>query len=274
VLRALAETAEAVGAASLWVPEHVILTDTYVSRYPYADDGRLPVAAASGGPADPINVLSFLAAVTTRARLGTGISSSRSGTRLHREGDRDSRRAVARPRRLRDRRRLARRGVRGARRTVRPPRRRLRVPRGDAAALAGRGRRVRGRVLHAAAGPHGPKPVQRPHPPILVGGEGSTRRSDAPPSTGRAGSAGTSPRAVAERSVLRRLCAARGGASTACASWRRRRRSDPRPRRDEALSRRGCRRGRGPAVALRGCRRGACGRREAGTRLVVPAEAL
>jgi probable F420-dependent oxidoreductase len=73
VLAALGETAEAVGAASLWVPEHVILTDTYASRYPYADDGKLPVGGGSGGPADPMVVLSFLAARTRRVRLGTGI---------------------------------------------------------------------------------------------------------------------------------------------------------------------------------------------------------
>jgi probable F420-dependent oxidoreductase len=73
VLRALAETAEAVGAASLWVPEHVILVDDYASQYPYADDGKLPVGGGSGGPADPLTVLSFLAGVTSRVRLGTGI---------------------------------------------------------------------------------------------------------------------------------------------------------------------------------------------------------
>ncbi len=72
-LRVLAETAEAVGASSLWAAEHVVLVDAYASRYPYADDGRLPVAGDSGGPADPFAVLNFLAAVTTRVRLGTGI---------------------------------------------------------------------------------------------------------------------------------------------------------------------------------------------------------
>jgi probable F420-dependent oxidoreductase len=72
-LRVLAETAEAVGAASLWAPEHVVLVDTYASRYPYAEDGRFPIDPSSGGLGDPFAILSFLAAVTTRVRLGTGI---------------------------------------------------------------------------------------------------------------------------------------------------------------------------------------------------------
>jgi probable F420-dependent oxidoreductase len=73
VLRTLAETAEAAGAASLWVAEHVVLVDRYASRYPYADDGKLPGRLNSGGPADPFMALSFLAAATSRVRLGTGI---------------------------------------------------------------------------------------------------------------------------------------------------------------------------------------------------------
>ncbi|MGH2670769.1 MAG: LLM class F420-dependent oxidoreductase, partial [bacterium] len=72
-LKALAETAEAVGAASLWAPEHIVLVDEYRSRYPYSDDGRLPLDPSSGGLADPFAVLTFIAALTRSVRLGTGI---------------------------------------------------------------------------------------------------------------------------------------------------------------------------------------------------------
>jgi probable F420-dependent oxidoreductase len=72
-LTALAEAAEAVGVASLWAPEHVVLADHYESRYPYSSDGRFPLDPSAGGMAEPLTVLAYLAARTKRARLGTGI---------------------------------------------------------------------------------------------------------------------------------------------------------------------------------------------------------
>ncbi|HUI27954.1 MAG TPA: LLM class F420-dependent oxidoreductase [Candidatus Kryptonia bacterium] len=72
-LRTLAECAERVGAACLWAPEHVVLTETYESHYPYSEDGRFPLDPSEGGLGDPFTVLSYLAGVTTKIRLGTGI---------------------------------------------------------------------------------------------------------------------------------------------------------------------------------------------------------
>ena len=72
-LAALARAAEEAGFAALWAPEHVVLVDEYRSKYPYAADGRFPLDPSSGGFSDPFAVLSFLAGVTTRIRLGTGI---------------------------------------------------------------------------------------------------------------------------------------------------------------------------------------------------------
>jgi probable F420-dependent oxidoreductase len=72
-LRTLTETAESVGVAALWAPEHVVLADSYESRYPYSEDGRFPLDPSAGGLGDPFAVLSYLAAVTKTARLGTGI---------------------------------------------------------------------------------------------------------------------------------------------------------------------------------------------------------
>jgi probable F420-dependent oxidoreductase len=71
-LQALGTAAEQRGFDSIWVAEHVVLFDEYVSRYPYANDGRIPVRPESG-ILDPFAALSYLAAVTTNIRLGTGI---------------------------------------------------------------------------------------------------------------------------------------------------------------------------------------------------------
>lgn len=71
VLRTVAVTAERLGFATLWAPEHVVLVQEYVSRYPYSD-GRFP-----GPPdipiADPFTTLAYAAACTSKIRLGTGI---------------------------------------------------------------------------------------------------------------------------------------------------------------------------------------------------------
>ncbi len=71
-LEALGRAAEARGFASLWAAEHVVLFDDYASRYPYAEDGRIPVGSESGF-LDPFQALAFLASVTREIRLGTGI---------------------------------------------------------------------------------------------------------------------------------------------------------------------------------------------------------
>jgi len=71
-LRTLGTAAEERGFHSLWMAEHVVLFDDYASRYPYAADGRIPASGESGF-LDPFDALSFLAAHTTRIRLGTGI---------------------------------------------------------------------------------------------------------------------------------------------------------------------------------------------------------
>jgi len=64
--------ADTLGFDSLWVAEHVVLFDDHVSRYPYAPDGRFP-ASGEAGFLDPFGALGFLAGVTSRIRLGTGI---------------------------------------------------------------------------------------------------------------------------------------------------------------------------------------------------------
>jgi len=71
-LEVAGRASEALGFHSLWVAEHVVLFDEYASRYPYAEDGRIPVRRDAGLIA-PFTALSFLAGVTRKIRLGTGI---------------------------------------------------------------------------------------------------------------------------------------------------------------------------------------------------------
>ncbi len=72
LVRAVGREAEERGFESIWVPEHVVLFDEYTSAYPYAADGRFP-AGADSGMVEPFTALTYLAAVTDRVRLGTGI---------------------------------------------------------------------------------------------------------------------------------------------------------------------------------------------------------
>jgi probable F420-dependent oxidoreductase len=68
----LGREAEARGFHSIWAAEHVVLFDDYASQYPYAADGKIP-AGGESGILEPFTALSFIAAVTDRIRLGTGI---------------------------------------------------------------------------------------------------------------------------------------------------------------------------------------------------------
>jgi probable F420-dependent oxidoreductase len=62
---------EELGFHSFWVPEHVLFFPEYESRYPYTDDGRI-----QGDPRsllDPLTALTFVAAHTRSIKLCTGI---------------------------------------------------------------------------------------------------------------------------------------------------------------------------------------------------------
>ena len=67
----LARIIEERGFHSVWVPEHVVFFPEYASRYPYADDGRIP--GDPTGVVEPLTALTFLAACTKTVRLGTGV---------------------------------------------------------------------------------------------------------------------------------------------------------------------------------------------------------
>jgi probable F420-dependent oxidoreductase len=71
-LRLLGPAVEERGFESVWLPEHVVLFDRYESSYPYSQDGKAP-GGGDIGLLEPLMALSYLAAVTDQVKLGTGI---------------------------------------------------------------------------------------------------------------------------------------------------------------------------------------------------------
>jgi probable F420-dependent oxidoreductase len=67
-----ARHAEECGFESIVLVEHPVVISDYTSRYPYASSGRMPLADDCAIP-DPIDVLGFLAAATSRLVLSTGV---------------------------------------------------------------------------------------------------------------------------------------------------------------------------------------------------------
>jgi probable F420-dependent oxidoreductase len=67
----LATACEERGIESLWVPEHPVVPTGTHTPYPLAEDGRLPRPYQE--LPDPFALLAAAAAVTTRLRLGTGV---------------------------------------------------------------------------------------------------------------------------------------------------------------------------------------------------------
>lgn len=73
-VRTLGTALEERGVESLWLAEHNVLFDhdDYDSNYPYTDGGRFP-GQSDGALFDPLTALGFIAGATTTLRLGTGI---------------------------------------------------------------------------------------------------------------------------------------------------------------------------------------------------------
>ncbi len=67
-----ARHAEDCGFESIVLVEHPVVISDYTSRYPYASSGRMPLPDDCAIP-DPIDVLGFLAAATSRLELATGV---------------------------------------------------------------------------------------------------------------------------------------------------------------------------------------------------------
>ena len=63
---------EALGFESIITVEHPLVIGGYTSRYPYASSGRMPLPDDTAIP-DPLDLLAFLAGVTTDLGLATGV---------------------------------------------------------------------------------------------------------------------------------------------------------------------------------------------------------
>jgi probable F420-dependent oxidoreductase len=66
---AMAQLAEVKGFESIWVPDHVIMPVEVSSPYPYTKSAEY-IADPKGAHLEPFTVLSFVAACTTRVKLG------------------------------------------------------------------------------------------------------------------------------------------------------------------------------------------------------------
>lgn len=171
-LAQVAQKAEALGFESVWIPEHLAVPVAMRTPYPYSADGKFP-----GGPQvalhDPFVALAFVAACTSRVKLGTGVfvlplrnavavakavaslDVLSNGRFLFGVGVgwlADEFEAVGMP--FRDRAARAREAIRMLKRLWTE----------EAPSFEGRFHRF------APLG-FNPKPLQKPHPPIILGGE-------------------------------------------------------------------------------------------------------
>ena len=72
-LEQLSRRADELGFAYLAVPDHIVVPRSIDSRYPYSSTGDFP-GSASGSCLDQFSVLSFVAAITRQARLVTSVT--------------------------------------------------------------------------------------------------------------------------------------------------------------------------------------------------------
>lgn len=71
MVKTLAVHSERLNFATVWAPEHVVLLDKHISKYPYSK-GEFPLPTDTAF-ADPFTTLAYAAAYTTRVKLITGI---------------------------------------------------------------------------------------------------------------------------------------------------------------------------------------------------------
>ncbi len=71
-LAAIARKAEELGFDSVWLPEHILLPLNYKSVYPYAPSGRIPLPTDTPLH-DPLIALAYIAGLTSKIKLATGI---------------------------------------------------------------------------------------------------------------------------------------------------------------------------------------------------------
>lgn len=69
----LAELAESSGLESIWVADHVIFPTTFASRYPYSPTGTFPVDMTKEPLLEPIATMGVLVGATRRVKIGTAV---------------------------------------------------------------------------------------------------------------------------------------------------------------------------------------------------------
>jgi probable F420-dependent oxidoreductase len=72
VTAGLAQLAEEHGFESLWTVEHTVVPAGYASEYPYHESGKMP-GGNEVSITDPLIWMTWVAAITTRLRVATGI---------------------------------------------------------------------------------------------------------------------------------------------------------------------------------------------------------
>jgi probable F420-dependent oxidoreductase len=72
LLKQMAQRAEAMGFESMWIPEHLVIPISMKTPYPYSPDGKFP-GGATVAVHDPLLALAFAAGCTERIKLGTGV---------------------------------------------------------------------------------------------------------------------------------------------------------------------------------------------------------
>ena len=174
---AVAEAAERLRYGFISVNDHIVVPRDIASRYPYSESGEW-AARTAGDCLDQLATLAFLGGAhraVAAADLGDGGAAAPSGA--HRQNAGDHRRALRGPAHRRLRRGLAQRGVRGARRAADFDRR------GGHATSTSTPSRCCGPRMHRCMTASTavrdlmflPMPVQKPHPPIWVGGQSGPR---------------------------------------------------------------------------------------------------
>jgi probable F420-dependent oxidoreductase len=73
MIRDFGRRSEDAGLDSIWMGEHVVLFDKQTFGYPGSKDGRIPVPPG-GGMLDITATFGFLAAATSKLRFGTGVT--------------------------------------------------------------------------------------------------------------------------------------------------------------------------------------------------------
>lgn len=69
----LVQAAEQAGFDSVWTIEHTVVPGGYQSTYPYSSTGRMPGGESDFVLPDPLIWLAYVAAATTRIKLGTAV---------------------------------------------------------------------------------------------------------------------------------------------------------------------------------------------------------